>query len=196
MTKALVKRLLVLPAAIARVATTLLPLEKRREVNEVPQRLLARHGIDHVSNPVVRMRERRHRDPEQEVILPHDPFQVVQQGVLDIPLGPDPDLMNDLDEQLNPVVSDLLGAAGDQRRDERVPDPRGVRPQLSGPFRRGPLAVTEDPPRGDPAEEIGRQPHAAQPAQPGELGEHALQPDPAGIRLQGLNPTMLRRAAR
>ena len=88
--------------------------------------LLAHHREDDLADLALGFPQRRLRDPKENPVLPGDLLKLPQQHSLDPLLGPCPDPVDNVTDQVRQLVCNLLGAQKAERGEQGVPDRSGV----------------------------------------------------------------------
>ena len=151
--------------------------------DQVAQRLLARHRVDHGADGVVRAGDRGLGEPEQQRLLPGDLAELADQFLGDLPLGPGADPVHGRDQQVRQGVGDLPLPLVHQRGQQGQHQRLRVAAQVGRGLHRGAGPPGGDHLRRDAGEHAVRQAHRADRVQLADLGEHGFQAHAAGNRL-------------
>ena len=150
-------------------------------LDQVAQRGLAHHRVERPADRLVGVLDGRLGHAEQDALLAPDPAQVGQQLALHPVLGSGADLVHDADEQLHQAVGDLTGAGpaqGGQQGQAHLPRPL---PQVGGVLLGGPGPPGAYHGVGCVSEQVSGQAQGPYALQLVDLGEQAVQADPARI---------------
>jgi hypothetical protein len=145
------------------------------------ERALAGGGEDHLAHHALGTIHGGLGDPEQDAGLAAHLDRLLHQLLQHPPLGLDGDTVRDLDQQLDQAVHHLRLARGAPEGEQRQADALRVPPQLPGTLDGGAPAEALDLVGMHAAQQARWQRQAAQRLELTDLGEQALQPDPAGV---------------
>ena len=151
--------------------------------DQVAQRLLARHRVDHGADGVVRASDRGLGQPEQQRLLPGDLAELADQFLGDFPLGAGADPVHGRDQQVRQGIGDLPPPLVHQRSQQGQHQRPGMVAQVRRGFHRGAGPPGGDHLRRNAGEHAVRQACRTHRVQLADLGEHRLQAHVAGHRL-------------
>ena len=155
-----------------------------RLADQVTQRALPDHREQRPPDRLVRLLDRRRRQPEQDALLATDALEIVGQRPLHAPLRGRVDLVHQADQQVDERVGDLALATPAQRAKQRQPDRLRRRAQIRRIQPRRPRAPRIDELLRAAAEQAGGQLELAHGRELVDLAQQRLQADAPGIRLQ------------